>query len=307
METHLKNPPLVMAGLVLGLFALGNLLEAYSPLLRYVLGAVGMLLWGLLIRGMISHPESFRSQLTQPLIASVFTTFFMTGMIFSSYVMLFASFGTWVTILAKTIWWLSFVGIVLFMINFSRKYLLHFSMDNVFPSWTVLYVGIGVASLTAAISHQFLLGQIVFWYGLVATLLVLPIVCYKGYKIGLDEATKPNLTTICAPMSLITAGYASTFETPNKTLLVLLIILSQLFYFFILVQLPKLMGRKFSPGFSAFTFPLVISATSLKLSVQVLGLTGFWLTLINVECLIAAIVVLMVLSGYLNYLKQADK
>lgn len=305
--TRFKNPPLVMAGLVLGLFALGNLLEGYSPILRYVLGAIALLLWMILIKGMLSHPQAVKSQLAQPLIASVFTTFFMTGMIFSGYVMIFASLGAWVAILSKVIWWLSFMGIVLFMINFSRKYLLHFSLENVFPSWTVLYVGIGVASLTAPVSQQFSLGKIVFWYGLVATFCVLPIVFYKAYKIGLKEAVKPNITTICAPMSLITAGYASTFESPNKSLLVVLIILAQLFYLFIVAQLPKLMGREFSPAFSAFTFPLVISATSLKLSVKILDLTGFWLSLVNLECLIAAIVVLMVLSGYLNYLKQADK
>lgn len=299
-----KKPPLVMAGLVLGLLALGNLLESYSVILRYTLGGIAFVLWLLLIRGMLVHWKSFKEEVARPLVASVFTTFFMTGMIFSGYILIFQQLGSWVGLLSKTIWWLSFIGIVLFMLNFSRKYLLHFDMKHVFPSWTVLYVGIGVASLTAPISHQFLLGQIVFWYGLVATLLVLPIVFYKGYKIGLDEATKPNLTTICAPMSLITAGYASTFETPNKALLTLLLILGQVLYFFILVQFPKFMGRKFSPGFSAFTFPLVISATSLKLSVTILGLTGFWQELVHLETVIAAIVVVSVFSGYLHFLRK---
>lgn len=47
-------------------------------------------------------------------------------------------------------------------------------MANLFPSWSVLYVGIGVASLTAPISGQFTIGKIVFWYGFIATLVLLP-------------------------------------------------------------------------------------------------------------------------------------
>lgn len=37
-----EKPPLVMAGLVLGLLALGNLLEGYGTYFRYCLGLVAL-------------------------------------------------------------------------------------------------------------------------------------------------------------------------------------------------------------------------------------------------------------------------
>ncbi len=70
-----EKPPLVMAGLVLGLLALGNLLEGYGTYVRYCLGLVA-LVFGFLIKGILKNKKESRKELSNPLIASVFTTFF---------------------------------------------------------------------------------------------------------------------------------------------------------------------------------------------------------------------------------------
>lgn len=147
-----------------------------------------------LIKGILKNKKESRKELSNPLIASVFTTFFMAGMILSTYILLFRSLGIWVAVLSKGVWWLSFIALIIHMAIFSWKYLRHFSMANLFPSWSVLYVGIGVASLTAPISGQFTIGKIVFWYGFIATLVLLPFLFIKAYKIGLPSAVKPNIT-----------------------------------------------------------------------------------------------------------------
>lgn len=59
-----------------------------------------------------------------------------------------------------------------------------------------------------------------------------------------------------------------------------LLVVSQILYAFVAYQLPKLLKRTFNPGFSAFTFPFVISATSLKLAFAYLELTSIWKVLI---------------------------
>ncbi len=41
------------------------------------------------------------------------------------------------------------------MIIFSIKYLKDFSLKNVYPSWTVLFIGIAIAGLTAPVSGYF--------------------------------------------------------------------------------------------------------------------------------------------------------
>lgn len=202
--------------------------------------------------------------------------------------------------LASFLWWISLVGLILLMVYYICSFVIPFKWENIYPSWTVLFVGIGVAPLTIFVSHQYWLGQIIFWYCLLASILVLPIVFYKTFKIGLAEATLPNMTTICAPISLITAAYVASFPNPNNLLLLFLIILGQALYFFILYQLPTLFRRSFSAGFSAFTFPLVISATALKAFLLHfdIGITGkiFYVC----EVLIALVVVLRVTFLYLK-------
>lgn len=48
---------------------------------------------------------------------------------------------------------------------FSIKYLKGFSLENVYPSWTVLYIGIAIAGLTAPISGFYLIGKLSVIYG----------------------------------------------------------------------------------------------------------------------------------------------
>ena len=249
---------------------------------------------------MVSYRKLVRNQLRDPLIASVFPTFFMQGMLISSYLASWTFLGAWTMFLASFLWWISLIGLILLMVYYICSFVIPFKWENIYPSWTVLFVGIGVAPLTIFVTHQYWLGQIIFWYCLLASILVLPIVFYKTFKIGLAEATLPNMTTICAPISLITAAYVASFPNPNNLLLLFLIILGQALYFFILYQLPTLFRRSFSAGFSAFTFPLVISATALKAFLLHfdIGITGkiFYVC----EVLIALVVVLRVTFLYLK-------
>ena len=300
MKIKRREPLLVQSGLVLGLLAIGNLVGSWSQILRYFFSGLAVLFFIHLIFGMVSYRKLVRNQLRDPLIASVFPTFFMQGMLISSYLASWTFLGAWTMFLASFLWWISLVGLILLMVYYICSFVIPFKWENIYPSWTVLFVGIGVAPLTIFVSHQYWLGQIIFWYCLLASILVLPIVFYKTFKIGLAEATLPNMTTICAPISLITAAYVASFPNPNNLLLLFLIILGQVLYFFILYQLPTLFRRSFSAGFSAFTFPLVISATALKAFLLHfnIGITGqiFYVC----EVLIALVVVLRVTFLYLK-------
>lgn len=300
MKIKRREPLLVQSGLVLGLLAIGNLVGSWSQILRYFFSGLAVLFFIHLIFGMVSYRKLVRNQLRDPLIASVFPTFFMQGMLISSYLASWTFLGAWTMFLASFLWWISLVGLILLMVYYICSFVIPFKWENIYPSWTVLFVGIGVAPLTIFVSHQYWLGQIIFWYCLLASILVLPIVFYKTFKIGLAEATLPNMTTICAPISLITAAYVASFPNPNNLLLLFLIILGQALYFFILYQLPTLFRRSFSAGFSAFTFPLVISATALKAFLLHfdIGITGkiFYVC----EVLIALVVVLRVTFLYLK-------
>lgn len=296
-----KNPPLVMSGLVLGLAALGNLLGAYWLPFRFVLGSIALLLYLILIFGMIRHPKEVKKQLYQPLVASVFPTFFMSGMLFATYLQQLLGLD----FLARALWWLSFLGNGGLILFFFWNFTWHFRWEFVFPSWSVLYVGIAVSGLTASVSGAYEIGQFVFWYGLVATIVVLPFMAIRAYRIGLPEAIKPNISTFCAPVSLLLASYINTFPQQIDFRVVwILLLVSQMLYVFVLCQVPNLLRRPFNPGFSAFTFPFVISATSLKLSVTTLKLPFPYLFGVGVETGVATLLVCYVFWQYLLYLRQ---
>ncbi|KPJ22743.1 TDT family transporter [Streptococcus phocae] len=294
---QVKHPPLVISGLVLGTLSLGNLLGHYVLPLKYLLTIAAVALYALLIVSIIRAPPRAKTQLAHPLIASVFPTFFMTGMLLSSWVMAtrWSAFG-------RLFWWFFLLGNFCLIIYYVFRFVWRFSWENVFPSWSVLFIGIAVGALTAPASRQFILGQFIFWICLVMTGLILPFMAKKAYLIGLDEAVKPNISTFCAPMSLLSAAYLASFPLPSRSMVIFLMIASQLLYFFVLIQLPILLKRPFNPGFAAFTFPFVISATSLKMNLAYLGLAPWWQYLLFFEVLVASLLVTYVYSHYIRFL-----
>jgi exfoliative toxin A/B len=89
-------------------------------------------------------------------------------------------------------------------------------------------------------------------------------------------------------------------------MVVFLLILSQLTYIYVLTKLPKLLGLKFYPSYSAFTFPMVITAISIKLTAGYLGTLGisssFLGAIVKVQEFLAVSLVLYVLVRYMIHL-----
>ncbi|NDR14502.1 TDT family transporter [Staphylococcus aureus] len=304
---RLQKAPLVTSGLVLGLLGLGNLLKDLSLTLNAVCGIFAFLIWIHLLCTMIKYFNNVKEQLNSPLVSSVFTTFFMSGFLGTTYLNTFFSNITFINSLITPIWILCLVGIMTHMIIFSIKYLKDFSLENVYPSWTVLFIGIAIAGLTAPVSGYFFIGQLTVIYGFVATSIVLPIVFKRLKAFPLQTSIKPNTSTICAPCSLVAAAYVIAFPKANAFIVIIFLILAQIFYFYIIIQLPKLLKEPFSPVFSAFTFPLVISATALKNSLPVLMFPDIWKGLLFIEVLLATVIVLRVFIGYLHFFLKKEK
>ncbi|MCS5351572.1 permease, partial [Staphylococcus aureus] len=99
----------------------------------------------------------------------------------------------------------------------------------------------------------------------------------------------------------VAAAYVITFSKTNDLIVIILLILAQFFYFYIVFQLPKMLKEPFSPVFSAFTFPLVISATALKNSLPVLTYPEIWEWLLFFEITLATLIVLRVFLGYVHF------
>ena len=74
--------------------------------------------------------------------------------------------------------------------------------------------------------------------------------------------------------------------------------------------MPNLLKLKFSPGFSGFTFPLVISAISSKLFggyvTKLYGANSVLKLFVNFQEIVATLIVLYVFVGYMKFLFEKE-
>ncbi|MEB3012083.1 TDT family transporter [Parvimonas sp. D2] len=297
----LKKLPIPIAGLILAMFALGNLLQSYSNVVRLCIGGVALILYIIFVLKIVLLNSKLKTVLDNPVPASVLLTITMATILLSSYAKPYSS-G-----LAAAFWFVGVILHALLIIWFSMKFLPNFSIKKVFPSWYIVYVGIATASVTAGAARQLKLGQICFWFALISYFILIPVVCYRVFKVKeIPEPSKPTFAILSAPGSLALAGYLNTFPEKNFTFAAVLFGFSLFFYLVVLVNLPKLLKLKFSPGFSGFTFPLVISAISSKLFsgyvTKLYGANSVLKLFVNFQEIVATLIVLYVFIGYMKFL-----
>lgn len=296
----IKRIPVPIAGLMLALAAAGNLVQSYGEVYRNIFGVISGTLLILLLAKIIKHSEVVKEDLKNPVIASVFPTFTMGSMLLATYIKPISPS------IAFAMWVVSVVGHIALMIKFAMDYIFNFDIKKVFPSWFIVYVGLVVGSVTAPAFEMQSVGRVFFWIGLVSYFLLLPIVLKKVRLGTIPEPALPTLIIFAAPVALCLAGYMNSFEVKNMVIVWGLVALSQLSYIYALSQLPKLLKLKFYPSFSGFTFPMVISAISLKLtngflikSGQPIPVLGY---IVKLEEIIAVLIVLYVLFKYIQFL-----
>ena len=295
----MKKIPLPISGLMLALAALGNLVQSYSEIARYVFGVISGIIFIILSLKIIFDFNSFKEEMKNPIIASVIPTYSMTGMLLAGYLKPFI--GT----LANIFWYLMVLVHILFIIYFTIKFVFNFKLENMYPSWVIVYVGIVVASVTGkAFNPQ--IGKYAFYFGLISYFILLILNIIRLSKIELKEPAKPIFMILSAPGSLCLAGYMNIIDNKNILFAIFLLVLSQLIYFITLIRMFNLLKLKFYPSYSSFTFPLVITGLALKLTVGFLSMNGIKYNILNylvtIEVIIATVMVIYVLFRYIKFL-----
>lgn len=301
MDQFLKKYPVPITGLMLGLAAAGNLIQSYGEIYRSILGLLSAILFILMVVKIAKFPGGVKESLDNPVIASVFPTFSMGIMILSTYLKPFAPS------LAYFVWAVGLILHIALILWFTKKYVLSFKIKQVFPSWFIVYVGIAVASVTGPSYKMIDIGQAAFWFGLITYLILLPIIIYRVVKIKeMPEPTLPTLVIFAAPASLLLAGYMNSFGEKNLSIVWFLTALSIIMYIAAIIMMLKLLKLKFYPSYSGFTFPLIISGISIKLTNGFLIKSGNAVPslkyLIKFQELIGVAIVLYVLFRYIQFL-----
>ena len=297
----MKKLPLVFSGCLLGLAGAGNLILDTLPVLSHLFSLTGLILWiYFLILHLFSWKETKR-EFTKPPLLSGMATFPMAGMIFSTYVLRLVPS---LPILAQLLWWFSFILDFALIAYFSRRFLGVEERASATPSWTVLYVGIAVAALTYPVVGLIQIAYLTVTFGFLATCFLYPLIYSDLKKQPLTPALLGQEGIYCAPFSLLLAALVRIGGVTLPTwALLLLMLVSQSFFIFVLTRLPNILKQGFQPAFSALTFPTIITATSLKMAQGILKLP-FLDYLVLAETLLCLSILLFVLSGYLIWLRK---
>lgn len=310
MKRLLRALPIPICGLILGMASLGNLLKSVGWLaLGNLLGLIASGLMILVLLKLLLLFHETRAHLSDPIIASVAPTFTMGLMVICTYLVQFPGLAGMVRLLWLGTLFLHFGLMLLFTYRFVIKK--EVLIEHIYPSWFIVYVGIGVISVTSGNFYP-ALGQIIFWVALGFYLFLLPFVLHRVFNYRqMAEATLPLITIIAAPGSLCLTGYLKVYSHPQMVLVVSLLLLSQLLYVVVLKMIIPLRRLPFYPSYAAFTFPLVISATALSEATSILPITSSWRFALQGICWleigIASFVVAYVAYHYGRFLVTATK
>ena len=298
----MKKLPLAFSGCLLGLAGAGNLILDIFPLLSQVFSMSGLILWFYFLYSHLSDWQESKQELKKAPVLSGMATFPMAGMILSTYLLRILPLN--ISILAQILWWFAFLLDVGLIIYFTKNYVQTKPRTSATPSWTVLYVGIAVASLTYPVVGIVGIAYGAWIFGFILTLILYPLIYQDLKRNPLPLALLGQEGIYCAPFSLLLAALVRLGgSTLPSWILLVMILASQTFFFFVLSRIPRILKQGFQPAFSALTFPTIITATSLKMAQGILRfpVLNFFVWL---EIIICLTILIYVLVEYVRYLRK---
>lgn len=299
----IKNIPIPIAGLILALVSLGNLLNDIHPYLKYLFGTIGLIFLALLLLKVILYPKIIKNDLKNPIILSSSGTFSMSLMVLSTYLIPF------IPLLGYSVWIIGIILHLLLIIFFTYHFVIrNFNISNVYPTWWIAYVGITMAAITSHAHNVEEIGFIFFIIGFISMILTLPLVIYRYLKNkNIPEINKPLICIFTAVLSIIIVGYLNSSQNPSQNFVLILYSISCIFYLFSLYKFISYRNLDFYPTFAAFTFPFVISALSTKETYSLIKPNIVLANVLSLETVIAIVIVCYVLLRYLKFLKIVKK
>ena len=294
----IKNLPLAITGLILAILSLGKIFTDFTAIF-FIIGTV---LIFLVLLKLILHYETFINELDNLIALSTFGTFSMALMLSSTYLETFLPISQCIAFCI----WISGIMIHLSIFAiFTKRYVLNeFDIKTVFATWWIVYIGITMAAITAPAYGMSQYGFLFFGIGFALMIPTLILVSYRYYKFNeIDDQFKPFICIYTALFSILIVGYVNALPI-NGNFLGPVYILACIFYIFAIYHAYRYLIRErleFTPSFSAFTFPFVISAIATGEAYKFFGLE-ILSHLFNFQSAIALILVLYVSIKYLEFL-----
>ncbi|WP_297983538.1 TDT family transporter [uncultured Methanobrevibacter sp.] len=302
MKNLLKTIPIPICGLILAILTLGNLLEEYIPEARIICGTIGFLFLLIIFAKIISFPREIIEEIKNPIIASISGTFLMALIVLSTYIIPFNKD------LGFILWIFAIIAFIALIVYFTLRFIFNLELKNTYASYYIVYIGIAIASVTAPVHNQELIGQIIFYFSSISFILLLILTSYRYLKLETPDQFKPLICINAAPFSLLLLGYLKSFNIYSHEFILFMLIFAVIFYIFSLYKLFEYRNLPFYPSFAAFSFPFVVSAFCMKEANKYFISLGMNLEILNlltvIEIIIATVLVIYVLIRYLKFLAE---
>ncbi|MGX9461194.1 TDT family transporter [Shewanella sp. A14] len=307
IKQTVEMAPTPMAGLALGIASLGwsweNLVD-FHHYGQWISAAIASVLLMVLAVKFLFHTHLLRQDVAHPVVGSVVPTFAMALMVVSH------SLGYVSPVAGDLLWSFAVFLHISFLVGFIYHRCQLFSLNHMVPSWFIPPIGIVVADVSfSGNAHLMWVAHAALILGMVSYAVMLPMMIYRLiFADEIPDAAKPTLAILAAPASLSLAGYLTIIQQPSPVIVGLLFGIGVLMTSIIYVSFFRLLRLPFSPGYAAFTFPMVIGATALfKMSVwmESVGVAAEYVqqihTLAEFELLVATGVVTYVCLRYLHF------
>ena len=296
----LTKIPVPVCGLALGMASLDLFLSRTHGFYSYSIFAfLSFILIVMVTARFIIDPRGVAKDLENPAVFGVLPTYTMTLMLLATYAV--DLLGD----IALAIWLAAIVMSFVIMFFFVRMFLFGFSFEKVFPAWVVVFVGYVTASVTSADFGMQELGKILFWFGLIGYLAVLPLITYRTLVVRkIPEPLIPSIAIFAAPANLLVVGCHSAFGASLPEIpFALVAVMGAVSYIAVMIYMPVMLNRKFYPSYAALTFPLVISAVAFYRLGGFYGLSSgrVFSVLQETTVVIAVLVVVYVLIRYIIF------
>ena len=305
MREKIRHMPRPLSGVMLGFAALGNYLKSSSVMLWGLMECIALFLLVLLILKILMFPRETAADMGNAAIAGASGTFSM-GLMFLGVGAAFVN-----RYAGAALWGIGLLLHILLILYFTGTFVLHFRLEQVYTTWFLVYVGITAAAATGSVFGMQRLGRVLVYWGLACTAALMVLITVRYVRIPVEKHYRPMTAIYAAPVSLCLVGYIQSFDGTKERAVLILAFLAHVFYVFGLILAVRLIGKRFYPSFSAFTFPFINTAAATRLSASAAGQAGIRGKLLQIlvkpECAIGMVLLLLVFCRYLHFMTGTSK
>lgn len=296
MKDFTSRLPLPITVLALAWVVLGSTFQGVIPFLSDMSMIISLILIVLTILKFVFDTKNFYKALKSPVGLSLFSTFSMTLMMLAVWMKdAFDNVNIYV-------WTAGVILHTVLMVVFTLKYVLNFKFKYIFPSWFLIYTGIGIATVTCNDFGMMVFGKAVYNFIIVISVILAPFILIRVLQRTSTNAAKPIVSMMAVPLAVILPAYMAVTKSIDIDRLWIMFIAIQVIFFLVIIHMVIRIFHGFYPSWATYATALAMSlyasSTFENYLVKMKIEHTFIMYLVYCEFILVFIVCAMILLAY---------